>query len=66
MFVTTTNYSVMLQINTQVSMMYAHIFGAYFGLAVSWSLVPPLLGNEASKQYEKPDAKSELFSMLGK
>ncbi|XP_073471561.1 RH-like protein [Aquarana catesbeiana] len=57
-----TNY---LMMNNHISMMYAHIFGAYFGLAVSWSLVPPLLGNEASKQYEKSETTSELFSMLG-
>ncbi|KAM5180893.1 RH-like protein [Mantella aurantiaca] len=54
-----------LMMGSHISMMYAHIFGAYFGLAVSWLLVPPLLGNEASKQYEKSETTSELFSMLG-
>ncbi|XP_072275204.1 RH-like protein [Pyxicephalus adspersus] len=57
-----TNYLLM---NSHISMMYAHIFGAYFGLAMSWSLVPPLLGNEASELYEKSETRSELFSMLG-
>ncbi|XP_018413542.1 PREDICTED: RH-like protein [Nanorana parkeri] len=54
-----------LMMNDHISMMYAHIFGAYFGMAVSWPLVPPLPGNEASKQYEIPETLSELFSMLG-
>ncbi|XP_063810237.1 blood group Rh(CE) polypeptide isoform X2 [Pseudophryne corroboree] len=54
-----------LMMNDHVSMMYAHIFGAYFGLAVSWSMIPPLLGNKASEENEKSEATSDLFSMLG-
>ncbi|XP_068121518.1 RH-like protein isoform X2 [Hyperolius riggenbachi] len=54
-----------LMIDDHVSMMHAHIFGAYFGYAMSWSMVQPLLGNIASEQYEKSETTSELFSMLG-
>ncbi|XP_040277853.1 RH-like protein [Bufo bufo] len=47
------------------SMMHGHIFGAYFGLAVSWSMIPPLTGNKASEEYEKSTPISQLFSILG-
>ncbi|KAM4795764.1 blood group Rh(CE) polypeptide [Rhinophrynus dorsalis] len=54
-----------LMIEKQVSMIHAHIFGAYFGLAVSWLTTPPTLSNEINKEKEKSESTSELFSMLG-
>ncbi|XP_056413047.1 RH-like protein [Hyla sarda] len=54
-----------LKMNNHNSMMHGHIFGAYFGLAVSWIIIPPLPGNKASEENEKSRPKSELFSILG-
>ncbi|XP_075709343.1 RH-like protein [Rhinoderma darwinii] len=47
------------------SMMHGHIFGAYFGIAMSWSMIPPSPGNKASEENEKSRPISELFSILG-
>ncbi|KAM9319530.1 RH-like protein [Gastrophryne carolinensis] len=54
-----------LMMSDHVIMMYAPVFGAYFGLALSWSKMQPLFGNIASEQYEKSQTASDLFSMLG-
>ncbi|KAM3933486.1 RH-like protein isoform 2-T2 [Leptodactylus fuscus] len=54
-----------LSMTNHNSMMHGHIFGAYFGIAVSWSMMPPLVGNKASEENEKSRPTSELFSILG-
>ncbi|KAG9468414.1 hypothetical protein GDO78_022790 [Eleutherodactylus coqui] len=54
-----------LKMSNHNSMMHGHIFGAYFGLAVSWSMIPPLTGNKASEENEKSRPLSEIFSILG-
>ncbi|OCT94911.1 hypothetical protein XELAEV_18012594mg [Xenopus laevis] len=48
-----------------MSMMHVHIFGAYFGLAVSWLITPPSISNKVNKEKEKSDAISDIFSVLG-
>ncbi|XP_075051450.1 blood group Rh(D) polypeptide-like isoform X2 [Mixophyes fleayi] len=54
-----------LMMNDHISMMHASMFGAYFGLAVSWAAIPTLLGNKASQENEKSGVTAELFAMLG-
>ncbi|XP_071992757.1 ammonium transporter Rh type A-like isoform X2 [Engystomops pustulosus] len=54
-----------LSMTNHNSMMHGHIFGAYFGLAVSWSMLPPLAGNKASEENEKPTKISEMLSIFG-
>ncbi|OCT92206.1 rh blood group D antigen S homeolog isoform X1 [Xenopus laevis] len=54
-----------LKMEIQVSMMHVYIFGAYFGLAVSWLITPPSISNKVNKEKEKSDAISDIFSMLG-
>ncbi|KAM8976401.1 RH-like protein [Pelodytes ibericus] len=54
-----------LLIQEHISMMHAHLFGAYFGLAVSWLISSPSQSNIANREKEKSDKNSELFSMLG-
>ncbi|KAE8624538.1 hypothetical protein XENTR_v10005980 [Xenopus tropicalis] len=54
-----------LKMETQVSMMHVHIFGAYFGLAVSWLITLPTISNKVNKEKEKSDRMSDIFSMLG-
>uniref|UniRef100_A0A8D0GKY9 Ammonium transporter AmtB-like domain-containing protein n=1 Tax=Sphenodon punctatus TaxID=8508 RepID=A0A8D0GKY9_SPHPU len=52
-----------LKVESHVSMMHVHIFGAYFGLVVSGWFCPPLLKNKFEK--EKSGRLSDLFSMIG-
>ncbi|XP_069827817.1 blood group Rh(CE) polypeptide isoform X2 [Dendropsophus ebraccatus] len=54
-----------LMMTSHNSMMHGHIFGAYFGLAASWIMIPPLIGNKASEENEKSKPISDLFSILG-
>ncbi|KAG8451587.1 hypothetical protein GDO86_003692 [Hymenochirus boettgeri] len=54
-----------LKMEKQVSMMHANMFGAYFGLAVSWLITPPSVNNKFNKEKEKTETISELFSVLG-
>ncbi|XP_029475300.1 RH-like protein isoform X2 [Rhinatrema bivittatum] len=53
----------LLMIERHVSLMFAPVFGAYFGLAVAWLLYHPLLDKEMEKEESQP--ASDLFSMLG-
>lgn len=53
-----------LQIEEHTSLMHVHIFGTYFGLAVSWWLYHPSLSKRIEK--ETSNLISDLFSMLGK
>ncbi|KAM7138536.1 RH-like protein isoform 1-T2 [Macrochelys suwanniensis] len=52
-----------LKIEEHTSLMHVHIFGTYFGLAVSWWLYHSSLSERVEK--EKPNLISDLFSMLG-
>ncbi|XP_073428433.1 blood group Rh(CE) polypeptide isoform X2 [Dendrobates tinctorius] len=54
-----------LMMTNHTTMMHGHIFGAYFGLAVSWTMILPLTGKKASEENEKLTPFSELFSILG-
>ncbi|KAM4047331.1 RH-like protein isoform 2-T2 [Anomaloglossus baeobatrachus] len=54
-----------LMMSNHNTMMHGHIFGAYFGLAMSWAMIPPLTGKKASEENEKLTRFSELFSILG-
>ncbi|XP_074790422.1 blood group Rh(CE) polypeptide isoform X2 [Natator depressus] len=52
-----------LKIEEHTSLMHVHIFGTYFGLAVSWWLYHPSLSKRIEKETSNPI--SDLFSMLG-
>ncbi|EMP28049.1 Ammonium transporter Rh type B-B [Chelonia mydas] len=52
-----------LKIEEHTSLMHVHIFGTYFGLAVSWWLYHPSLSKRIEK--ETSNLISDLFSMLG-
>uniref|UniRef100_A0A8D0F9U7 Ammonium transporter AmtB-like domain-containing protein n=1 Tax=Strix occidentalis caurina TaxID=311401 RepID=A0A8D0F9U7_STROC len=54
-------HNTFLKISDNASMMHAHLFGAYFGLAASSHFSEPLPGSE--KNASTP--KSDLLSMLG-
>uniref|UniRef100_A0A8C5MF85 Ammonium transporter AmtB-like domain-containing protein n=1 Tax=Leptobrachium leishanense TaxID=445787 RepID=A0A8C5MF85_9ANUR len=54
-----------LTIGDHISMMHAHIFGAYFGLSVSWLNSSPSQSTKANKEKENFETTSELFSMFG-
>ncbi|XP_053310692.1 blood group Rh(D) polypeptide-like [Spea bombifrons] len=54
-----------LMMGEHISMMHTHIFGAFYGLAVSWTISLPSVNNEFNKEKEKSEKTSELFSMLG-
>ncbi|XP_013907095.1 PREDICTED: RH-like protein isoform X2 [Thamnophis sirtalis] len=51
------------QIQSHVSMMHAHLFGAYFGLMVSWTLYHSSLSRKAEKERSRP--VSDMFAVLG-
>ncbi|MEE6484923.1 hypothetical protein FKM82_014105, partial [Ascaphus truei] len=55
----------LLKMDGHLSMMHAHIFGAYYGLSVSWFLHKPSPSHNAAHEKEKSETTSELFSMLG-
>ncbi|XP_007423433.1 blood group Rh(CE) polypeptide [Python bivittatus] len=52
-----------LQIQSHVSVMHAHLFGAYFGLMVSWMLHHSSLSQKAEKERSRP--VSNMFAVLG-
>ncbi|XP_005302114.2 RH-like protein isoform X1 [Chrysemys picta bellii] len=52
-----------LKVEEHTSLMHVHIFGTYFGLAVSWWLYHSSLSERVEK--EKSNPISDLFSMLG-
>ncbi|XP_063168631.1 RH-like protein [Candoia aspera] len=52
-----------LQIQSHVSMMHTHLFGAYFGLMVSWKLYHTSLSRKAEKERSRP--VSDMFAVLG-
>ncbi|KAL7980497.1 hypothetical protein Chor_001651 [Crotalus horridus] len=52
-----------LQIQSHVSMMHAHLFGAYFGFMVSWTLYRSSLSRKAEKERSRPI--SDMFAVLG-
>ncbi|XP_070620338.1 RH-like protein isoform X1 [Erythrolamprus reginae] len=52
-----------LQIQSHVSVMHAHLFGAYFGLMVSWTLYHSSLRRKAEKERSRPI--SDMFAVLG-
>ncbi|XP_053867589.1 RH-like protein isoform X1 [Malaclemys terrapin pileata] len=52
-----------LKVEEHTSLMHVHIFGTYFGLAVSWWLYHSSLSERIEK--EKSNQISDLFSMLG-
>ncbi|KAM6913173.1 rh blood group, D antigen [Xenentodon cancila] len=54
---------VLLKVRPLNSIMLLHIFGAFFGLMVTWILRRK--GSEQGFEKEKADKKSGLFSMLG-
>uniref|UniRef100_A0ACB8FQL6 Uncharacterized protein n=1 Tax=Sphaerodactylus townsendi TaxID=933632 RepID=A0ACB8FQL6_9SAUR len=51
-----------LQVENHLSLMYVHLFGAYFGLMLAWWLYHPSLSQKAEKETSKP--ASHLFAML--
>lgn len=53
--------SIFLMVADQISMMHVHLFGAYFGLAVSSRFSEP----SPSSEKNSSTPKSDLFSMLG-
>ncbi|KAI3367899.1 hypothetical protein L3Q82_026724 [Scortum barcoo] len=53
----------LLEVPTVKSIMLLHIFGAFFGLMLSWILYRK--GSEQRFEKEKFDSKTGLFSMLG-
>ncbi|XP_034269392.1 RH-like protein isoform X3 [Pantherophis guttatus] len=53
----------LLQIQSHVSVMHVHLFGAYFGLMVSWTLYHSSLSRKAEK--ERSRAISNMFAVLG-
>ena len=54
---------VLLQMNKHVSMMYMHMFAAYFGLTVVCCLRKPL--PSASEDKDQTATSPSLFTMLG-
>ncbi|KAM6428232.1 blood group Rh(CE) polypeptide isoform 1-T5 [Liasis olivaceus] len=52
-----------LQIQNHISVMHAHLFGAYFGLMVSWMLYHSSLSQKAEKERSRP--VSNMFAVLG-
>ncbi|XP_054855267.1 RH-like protein [Eublepharis macularius] len=52
-----------LQVANHLSLMYVHLFGAYFGLTIAWWLHHPSLNQKVEKETSKP--VSHLFAMLG-
>ncbi|XP_020658915.3 RH-like protein [Pogona vitticeps] len=52
-----------LQIESYTSLMHVHLFGAYFGVMVSWALCRPLPDSRAEN--EKSTPVSDTFAMLG-
>ncbi|XP_074916966.1 RH-like protein isoform X2 [Chelonoidis abingdonii] len=52
-----------LKVEEHTSLMHVHIFGTYFGLAVSWWLYHSSLSERVEK--ERSNLISDLFSMLG-
>uniref|UniRef100_A0A670YGI1 Ammonium transporter AmtB-like domain-containing protein n=1 Tax=Pseudonaja textilis TaxID=8673 RepID=A0A670YGI1_PSETE len=53
----------LLQIESHVSVMHVHLFGAYFGLMVSWTLYHSSLSRKAEKERSRPI--SDMFAVLG-
>nr|XP_033809995.1 blood group Rh(CE) polypeptide isoform X2 [Geotrypetes seraphini] len=53
----------LFMIEKHASLMFVHIFGAYFGLAIAWFFYHPLLGKNTEKERSQPT--SHLFSLLG-
>ncbi|XP_070620339.1 RH-like protein isoform X2 [Erythrolamprus reginae] len=51
------------KIQSHVSVMHAHLFGAYFGLMVSWTLYHSSLRRKAEKERSRPI--SDMFAVLG-
>nr|XP_060640412.1 RH-like protein [Anolis sagrei ordinatus] len=52
-----------MQITSHMSLMHVHLFGAYFGLMVSWILYHSSLSSRVEKESSKPT--SDTFAMLG-
>ncbi|XP_062818880.1 blood group Rh(CE) polypeptide isoform X2 [Anolis carolinensis] len=52
-----------MKIANHVSLMHVHLFGAYFGLMVSWKLYHSSLSSRVEKEGSKPT--SDTFAMLG-
>ncbi|KAJ6655629.1 hypothetical protein lerEdw1_004981 [Lerista edwardsae] len=52
-----------LKVESHASLMYVHMFGAYFGLMVSWMLYSSSLSQNVEKEKSKP--VSDMFAMLG-
>ncbi|XP_042296525.1 RH-like protein [Sceloporus undulatus] len=52
-----------LQVKSHVSLMHVHLFGAYFGIMVSWKLYHSSLNSRVEKERSKPI--SDIFTMLG-
>ncbi|XP_053124371.1 RH-like protein [Hemicordylus capensis] len=52
-----------LQIENHLSLMHVHLFGACFGLMVSWFLYHPLLSSRVER--ERSSRVSDLLAMLG-
>ncbi|ETE68491.1 hypothetical protein L345_05715, partial [Ophiophagus hannah] len=50
-------------IESHVSVMHTHLFGAYFGLMVSWMLYHSSLSQKAEKERSRPI--SDMFAVLG-
>ncbi|XP_030073268.1 RH-like protein isoform X2 [Microcaecilia unicolor] len=53
----------LLMIEKHTSLMFVHIFGTYFGLAIAWFFYHPLLGKNMEKERSQP--MSDMLSMLG-
>ncbi|KAG8506702.1 RH-like protein, partial [Galemys pyrenaicus] len=53
----------MLKTEDHVSMMYIHVFAAYFGLTVAWCLSRPL--PEGTEEKDRTATSPSLFAMLG-
>ncbi|XP_030627812.1 rh blood group, D antigen [Chanos chanos] len=53
----------LIRIQVMNTIMYLHIFGAFFGIMTSWVLYRK--GTEQQHEKEKSDHKTGLFSMLG-
>ncbi|XP_014639480.1 PREDICTED: blood group Rh(CE) polypeptide [Ceratotherium simum simum] len=52
-----------LDMDNHLSLMYVHVFAAYFGLIVDWCLSKPLL--EEAKEKDQTATSTSLFAMLG-